>query len=136
MMKNKRAWVRILEAVVAIMLIIGFILYLHAREEKPSLTEQMYQTTHGILSEANANETVRNAVLRNDIASVATVKSFFDKRLSQYNFNYTFTICNLDAVCPLPETAPNKEIYADNIIISASPTAGAEAKKLSIFVWF
>ena len=136
LMKNKTGWVRILEAAVAVMLILGFMLYFRAKVEQTPLADQMYELTHKILSEASSNISIRNEILEGNVQSLA-IKNFFESRINTDSFDYSFNICNLGDSClandPLPE---KKEIFADSIAVSASPfVEGYSPKKLALFVW-
>lgn len=136
--KNKKAWVRIVEAVIAIMIILGFILFLRAREEKPPLSEQMYQISHQVLSEAIANQSVRSAILQENRLQEnrLTVDNFLNPRIQQYNFDYNFSICNITESCLPPASVPSdKEIFANNIIVSSDPALEYKPKKLALFMW-
>jgi len=137
LMKNRKGWVKILEAAVAIMLIFGFMLYLRAKVEKPALADQMYEMTHRVLSEISANETLRNEILNETLVEKPLTNISLNASINKYGFDYSFKVCKIADSCPptLPAESKDKEIFADTIIMSANPGQIYSPKKLSLFVW-
>jgi len=136
---NKHGWIRIFEAVFAIMLIAGMLLTLVARRsERQDMAAVMHDLTHPILEEIATNESMRDAVLAVDNAAVnnALLMKFISERLPlglRQNFN--ISICNPLEICK-PSLPSEAEIYVDDIVISSSlsrPTG--PPKKLSLYVW-
>lgn len=128
-MKNKKAWIRIAEAAIAIMLLASVILVLIGKEaEKQDIGEAMYKLQHNILDEASRNDTIRSAILSQNILQVNT---FIRERLPA-GMNFTIRICNIPEVCEAD--LPGKEIYVDDILVS-SILQQYQPKKLRFFVW-
>ena len=126
LMSDRKGWVRILEAAVAIMLIFGFMLYLRAKVEQKSVSDQMYEMTHRVLSEISANETLRNEILGTSAEKPLT-NSSLDARITKYGVGYSFNVCGMTESCSVEALPKDKEIFADAIIINP--------KKLALFVW-
>lgn len=127
--KDKKAWIRIAEAAIAIMLLASVILVLMTRQARPKdIAGAMYKLQHTILDEASRNESVRNAVLS---GQVPTINSFIQERLPG-GFGFNISICNPGERCNAE--VPEKEIYVDDIIIS-STLQQYNPKKLKFYAW-
>lgn len=127
--KNKKGWIRIAEAAIAIMLLASVILVVIERQaEKQDVGEIMYEIQHNILDESSKNDTIRNAVLSGDTVPV----DLFIREKLPAGMNFTTKICNPADVCD--SDLLGKEIYVDDIIIS-STLQQYQPKKLRFFVW-
>jgi len=127
--KNKKGWIRIAEAAIAIMLLASVILVSITKQvEKKDISEEMYKLQHTILEEASRNASVREAILTEDYA---IIESFINERLAK-GLNFTIAICNPSANCEAE--VPKKEVYVNDIIIS-STLQQYMPKKLKFYVW-
>lgn len=128
-MKGKKAWIRIAEAAIAIMLLASVILVIVGRQaEKQDIGEVMYKIQHNILDEASRNDTVRNAVL---LGNSQQINLFIRERLPA-GMNFTTKICSPAELC---ETElPGNEVYVDDVIIS-STLQQYQPKKLKFYAW-
>ena len=62
-MKNKKGWIRILEALIAILLIIGFlVITIDKGGEKEELSSRIYSVEKAMLKEIQINETFREYI--------------------------------------------------------------------------
>lgn len=149
--KNKRAWIKILESAIAVMLMIGFFSILTTRHVSLSdLSDEVYMLKRAVLKEASQNDLVRQAVLTND---ANTVYDFIRRRLSP-SLKFAVRICNPDEKCEIPIaknmqsegininsyypadlTEPKSDIYSDDYLISSS-LKGIVSKIIKLFVWF
>lgn len=127
--KNKKAWIRIAEAAIAIMMLASVILVFIGRQaEKQDIGEVMYMIQHNILEEASKNDSIRSAVLSQN---VIPVNSFVRDRLPA-GMNFTIRICNPAELCEIE--APSKEMYVDDVMVS-STLQQYQPKKVRFFVW-
>ena len=56
MMKNKRAWLRIVEAVIAVMIVSGAVLVILSRQNvKPDLSDRIHQAQNEVLNIISKN---------------------------------------------------------------------------------
>ena len=71
-MKNKKAWVRIVEATIASLIIIGFILVMMSRQQTktPDIGDEIYEKQRSILDILSKNESLRNDIVLNNKDSV------------------------------------------------------------------
>ncbi len=149
--KNKRAWIKILESAIALMLMIGFFSILTTRYVYlPDLSDEVYMLKRAVLKEASQNDIIRQAVLNDD---AKTVYDFIRRRLSS-PLKFAVRICNPDEKCEIPIaknmqskginiktyypidlTEPASNIYSDDYFVSSSLNA-VDSSIIKLFVWF
>ena len=127
-MRNKKAWLRIAEAFIAILLITGVMVFLYSETDKPSKSAEVYNVEKVILDEIAFNESLRSAVLNNDTVSI---KNFVAIRIPA-GFNFTINICDVDNICGLVKY--KEGVFASEGIISSNLTS-YKPKKIKIFMW-
>ncbi len=131
-MKNKKAWIRIVESVLAIMILSTF-LFIIANKQRGDVVDMgdyMYNLEKTILREIEKNETLRKAVIeerKNEI------EQYIDSRLPDI-FNFTIRLCPVNDVCGMGFYVENRDIYANSVLIS-STLEQYEPKQLKLFVW-
>ena len=129
MKKDKKGWIRIAEAFIAVTLIASVLVVLYVKTVQiPQEREDLYNLQKTILDEIAANPGLRNYVLVNDSEKI---NSFVKDRVP-IAFNFTVRICQTNDVCGLQFY--EKEIYSSERIISANLKA-YEPKKIKIFMW-
>ncbi len=127
--KNKRAWIRIVESAVAILMLASVILIAVSRQaERNNIADIMYKLQHAILEEASNNESMRQAVLQADTKNV----TYFIKDRLPPGISFNITICPVVSQCTVP--LPKQEIYVDDAIIS-STFQQYQPRKLTFFAW-
>lgn len=136
-MINKKAWVRILEAFIAIILIMSVFIILYSRTvSKTGMSEQIYRFEESILDEVASKEEFRNIILTN--GDITNIKTFISQRMLP-GFDFDIRICNVEEICEL-ETYIGKEgeeIYSNERIISSTIAQQTpfQPKKIKIFMW-
>lgn len=140
-LKNKRGWIRIAEAAMAILLLASTILILITRQaEQNSISEDMYNLQQLILDEAAKNLSVRNAVLNSATSSdLNLVQDFVSERMP-LGIDFNISVCNPAGPCNVETPVMNEEIYVADMLISSTlqqygnPLTG-QSKKLKIVSW-
>jgi len=140
-MKNKRAWIRIVEALVAILLIAGFLtLLINSQEEgTKDISSKVYLTENAILREVQLNDTYRTYILGIDENSVEfdgfneNLKEHINNRIPNY-LNCTVKICDFsfDPACNIDSL--KKDVYVRSVMITTDSTT-YNPKLLKIFCW-
>ncbi len=129
--ENKRGQVRIIESAMAVMLMLGFVIFIQSNAPGPDISGSVYRIQHQILVEIEKNESLRNAVVGNDVlGSTAYAKS----RLQPYGLNFEMDVCPVNGGCLCSDCPAEKQIYGDSIIISGSLNK-YDPKKLAMFMW-
>ena len=128
-MKNKKAWLRIMEAFIAVMLIMGVLLYLYTKNiSNPSKSEDAYNFEKIILEEIAFNSDLRTAVLNGD---TSRIEAFVAGKVSP-GIDFRIRICGLDDICGLDVL--ESEVFASERIISSN-LDNYSPKKVKIFIW-
>lgn len=129
--KNKKGWLRIVEAVLAILIVAVALLFIRTNSlVQQNTSSDIYEIERNILELISKNDTLRAEVLRGELTNT---KEFTSKMLSE-NWNHNLRICDLDVICGNEETIIDREVYSSEILIVANPET-YNPKKLKIFVW-
>ena len=115
-MKNKRGVIRIIEAIIAILVLLSVVLVLIQKQpEKADFSTSVYKVQSSILNEISDSNSYRNAVLAEDTSKV---ECFIQSRLQKYSLDFNISICNMTGKCSC-DSPLDKEIYtADTLIVS------------------
>ena len=133
-MRGKKALLRIIEVVFAILIIAGASVYLYSQQSKNTgIEEQVYSIEDGILREVSSNSEFRKSILSEDNAGIAQINAFIEPKIPK-SMNFTIKVCLPEDVCGMPVYIEGKEIYAKEAFISATLTAYSP-KKFKIFMW-
>ncbi len=138
--KNKRGWIRIVEALVAILLIAGFLMLLIDNQEEGTkdISSKVYVTENAILREIQSNSTFRSYILT--ITGSIEFEEFDDclknhitSRVPEY-LNCVGKICDFgtNPVCDIDSL--EKDIYVRSVMIATDSTT-YDPKLLKIFCW-
>lgn len=129
---SKRALLRIVEAVLAIVIIASVSVYLYNQQiRKPNIQEDIYNLEGSILREISSNNELREDILKgNSTNANKTIESRMPGSLE-----FTTRICEPEDVCGMTAyLGLEKEVYAKDTFISATLTTYSP-KKFKIFVW-
>ena len=138
MISNKRGWIRIVEAFIAILLISGVLLYVinQGYIGKRDISEQVYEAQLAVLREIELNSTLRSQILTDDnyLVPEEVIKKI-NNRMPDY-LECTSRVCTLKDLCPIsPGQAPvERDIYAQAVAIAAEGEAYGP-RKLKMFCW-
>lgn len=125
---NKKGWLRIVEAFIAVLIIASVLLVIISRSAKP-VEEEIHEIQRSILKQIENNETLRADILQNEKQKTTE----FISRLIPVQLDFAIKICEIDDICRMEEYV-EKDVYADEILISATLQEYAP-KKLKMFVW-
>ncbi len=131
-MVNKKAQIRIIEAVVAVLLIASVILIFNVQKTpKVDTSQEIYNLESKVLDSIESNATMREAVI---VHNESALRSYVFPKIPT-NLNFTIVVCGVVDMCSLPDIKNiNVNIYADERIISSTLQTYAP-KKVKIFVW-
>ena len=139
-MVNKRAWIRIVEASVAIMIILAVILTVSQTRNRAAESDPSDILTP-ILDEIAKNVTFREAIINDNNESAAAenmILDFLKQKIKNPAIGYDLKICAYMEICGLERYPPDARgsIYADERVISSTlTTQGSGPRKVSIFIW-
>lgn len=134
---QKKGWLIIVEAVIAVLILFGFLFAAIARQQTKPIETNLHDIANELARKAEDNETIRNAVLEGtgNEENENIVKENLAEMLSKMQTKKTgldACICDLDENCPTEQKA--KEIYISEVIIASNSTT-YYPRKLRIFVW-
>jgi len=141
---NKKAWLRIVEASVAILIILAAILIIYGNvksevKENPDIQEII----RPILKEIAQNSTLRDLVFAYDLSALTPknemiktrLSSFLESKIKNPALEARVEICAISSSCPLTEQiAKDVAIYTDDYLITSNLTLFAP-RRLKIFIW-
>ena len=137
---NKKGFIRVLEAVFAIMLIMGAVLIIVSNNLQTSdISEEVYEKQRYILDIISNNETMRNEIISpdEDLTSLEqlTETNDFIKKTMPSSWKYSGCVISVERICS-PDVPDDKELYVSETIISSSLKKDySTAKKLRLFIW-
>jgi len=130
-MKNKKAWLRIVEAFIAVLIIASVLIAIAVtKAPKQNQSENVHEMQRFVLKQISLNETARAEVL--GLNKDTTNVNYTIKGLLPVNWEFTTRICEVDEVCGMPFYS-EKEVYADEILIT-STLKTYSPKKLKLFM--
>lgn len=141
---NKKGWIKIFEAAISIMLVLGFMILLYGQSiEKPRKAENLLRWEGQILDELkNIPELRQKIIEKNEFGfddkgyckSEGDIYGFISERLENSfpGFYFECRVCEVDEVCGMREY--REEVFSEERIIS-STLIQFSPKKIRIFVW-
>jgi len=130
-MKNKKGFIRILEAIFAILLIMGAVLIIISNNVQTlDISNEVHEKQRYILDIITNNESMRSEIINNQ---TTLTKSFIEKNIPN-TWKFDICITEVDELCN-PVIENDKDIYVSESIISSSLTSYTSSKKLRFFIW-
>jgi len=135
MIKSRRGIIRIIEAIIAILIIIGTVLVISLSTPRDTEVD-FVERLNDLLDEVAKNKTLRDDIILNGAGAEQNVKDFLYLRIGQ-GFSYDVKICLPDLVCSLTNyPGVDKSVYSAERIISASlAKVNYNPQKVKIFLW-
>jgi len=143
MMKNKKGWIKIVEAFVAILLVMGVILIVIDKGyiKKRDISSEVYSAEISILREIQLNDTLRKDILNagpplpinwSDGNFPLNIKNKITNRAPNY-LECEAKICEMEKICTMGGDS-EKDIYAQSVIITTTLTE-LDYRQLKLFCW-
>ena len=128
---NKNAWIKIMEAVFAVLIILGITLTIVSKtNQQLNINEIVYEKQEKILNVILENQTLRNKVLLGDSS---TIDSFIEKAIPP-TWNFSTEILDINTEYHSLLSSNGKDVYVKEIVISSNLTE-YNPKRLMFFVW-
>ena len=143
MMYNKRAWIRILEATIGVMIVSSVLIVVYSNQETDRVTseEYIFNLQKKILTDIYSRDDLRKAVLDGSPDNISYIENYTNDRIPT-SFSHSIRVCKLGNqtdFCNLNETifldTVGKDIYAEEIVISSDFEIGYNPKKVKLFIW-
>ena len=138
---NKRGWIKIVEAFVAILLITGVVLVIISEEQlvNSDLSSDIYESQLITLRDIQMNNELRSSVLGVSTPIESDDAGFpldVQTRIEYFSLDYLeckAKICELESTCDL-NNPPEKEVHAQSVAITSTLT-DYDPKQLKLFCW-
>ena len=152
--KNKRGWIRILEATIAVMIVSGVLVVVYSRQVDRGIApaDYFFSLQRQILADISGRSDLRLAVLNvdnetKDDDNFKEIDDFIGGKVPEA-FGYSLRVCDFgDEVdfCKMNAdtyvSTRDKDVFVEEIIISSDLGDGSNvvdpsnAKKLRFFIW-
>ena len=144
LMRNRRGWVEIIEAFIAVLLIAGAVLFLlnRANNQKSDISTSVYKAEISILREIESNDSMRASIILapeplpiewSDPRFPAEVKNKIIIRAPSY-LTCIGKICYMNETCVSNEAGNGKDIYSQAVSVT-STLQNVSYRKLNLFCW-
>ena len=137
---NKRGYIRILEATIAVVLVLGVVLTLYNGQQTSGdevVGEFVSTLQDEILGEIRANEDYRLAVLTEDPPQVSELETYVGTQIPNV-FSYSLEICGINDICKLDEDSfresAGQDVFVKEVYVSSNLNTYAP-KKVLLFIW-
>jgi len=142
-MENKRGWIRILEATIAVMIVAGVLLVAYSKQPSSGVDKSDYIGTiqKKILDDITIRDDLRSHVLESTDTSIPTDLTDFVSSNIPSSLSHSLKVCNFTnppTPCKLSDSdfigAGGAEIFVEERIIASNVT-DYNPKKVRLFVW-
>ena len=129
--RDKKAWLRIVEAFIAIIIVLSTVLVIMSKNppQSSASSEDVYNKQKQILDIIIKDDGMRESVLIND---TQTINNFITNVISPAR-DFKIKICNLNDICT-EDTPDNKDVYVSEAIVTSTLNE-YNPKKIRFFVW-
>ena len=130
---DRKAWIRILEVFLAILLMLGAILIImNRRPVESDISDEVYEKQRQILEIISKNDSLRGKII---IGENTEVNDAISQMLPQ-SWNFSTNICEINNVCNNPQGSEvfEKDVYSTEVLVTSTLT-DYSPKKLRFFVW-
>lgn len=144
MVSGKKGILRLIEAVMAILIVIGVLVFVSLGSQKQQ-SEDIEKLIPPLLDEIAKNQETRGLVLDYDLSEqdsennkqiIRELKDFVGKKIEGRNLAYELKICSPLNLCHLEQyPSVNAEVYASERVISTDIGSEFEPRKVKIFLW-
>ena len=138
MVMNKRGFLKIVEATIAVMIILVALVFLSVQRDVPERRD-IGGEVPPLMDELARNLTFRERLAEGEDEEILEnqLKLALETRIKNPAFEISVKVCNLTEVCflePYPDT--EQDIYSSERVISGSiKNESIEPKKVKVFMW-
>lgn len=132
-LKNKKGWIKIFEAFIAIILIISTMLVVYTSQKKQvDRPEEITRLLSSTLDIIGRDDSLRGEILSNNTFGVNNTI----EKIIPFWIGYSSRICSYDEICSNPQGYLDKSVYTDEILVMGNLTNTLDNPvKLKIFFW-
>jgi len=127
---NKKAWLRIVEAFLAILIVVSAVLIVMSKNQtRMDLSGDVNYKQRQILDIIAKNDSLRESILQNETTDLNNQILLMVPR----NWNFTTKVCGIKEICTT-DIPLDREVYVSQIIITSSINK-YDPKKIKFFTW-
>ena len=132
-MVSRKGFIRIVEVMVAITLILGMIVVVYKNRGSEQRTQDLTEVARDVLREVSVRENLRNEIVaaQTNSAQMTNTLAFIDNSLPNY-INFELRSCDISNACG--QSTYRGNVYSAERIISAD-TLNFDPIKLRLFLW-
>lgn len=148
-MVGKKGFLKIVEATIAVLIIISALLILSARKAQPETNKDLNSLLPPLLDEIARRAELRAEIVYNYNTSlpynvkpnnqtILDIENYLKPQITNPGLNFTVRICALEQVCilePYPVENPENIFAAERVVTTTLENPNLEPKKLKIFLW-
>ena len=127
---DKRGFLRIVEASIAIVIIIGVLFVFFNRQQVISSELDLSEKARDILEEVSKDTALRDAVLNND---TVIIDAFISSKIVENYLVYEFRLCDIGVTCGKLTFTEGDVFSAERSISSTITNLGP--RKIRLFIW-
>lgn len=128
---NKRGWLRILEAFIGIVILVGVIVFIYSTNYNNTNSSDLITITQSkVLDKIELNDSLRLAALQDNLY----ILNEFAKQDIPPTLNFTILICDIDVEVGCKTDYKSTEVYVKDKIIVSNLTLYSP-KKVRLFLW-
>lgn len=135
--KGKRGLLRIVEASIAVLIVLAAILIVSTNKEVKTQSD-LSDVLPELLEEIAKNASIRDKIFNDGQSAILDIENFLSSRIRNPSLDYAVVICDdINGVCGLesyPENADG-DLFADERVIGGTIGSGYSPKKLKIYLW-
>ncbi|MEM2772280.1 MAG: hypothetical protein QXR88_00300 [Candidatus Pacearchaeota archaeon] len=141
-MKNKKAWWRIVESIIGVLIILSALIFFVSQQMKNyGKDDKAKEILRVILDEIEKNYTIRNYIINNNNNEL--INSYISNKLYSISSNYNFSFCITKPYSTCRDfyqynvAEIRKNIYSESILISYINDTNdkIETKKFILYIW-
>lgn len=136
---NNRGWLRIVEASVAILIVLSALVVVYVRSGSSNQVD-LSERARDILNEVAKNITLREAILMTP-PNMSLINNSISKFIPEQNLRFETRVCNVGDACGKLAYS-DAEVYAAERIVSVYISSDAnkligpdQSKKIRLFIW-
>lgn len=134
---NKKGFLRILESVIAILIITGVMLAINLNKPEVSDDSYYYEIISSSLKEISKTNNLRSEIIREDTKQdlEVSLNDFVKERIKDGSLEFNIKVCEVQDICSIdyPENSQGN-VYSEQVIISSDLTQ-FNPKKVKMFLW-
>jgi len=132
--KNNRGWLRVVEAAISVMIIVGVLLTVYIRNSSSrDLSAQVYDIQKRVLDYIASDISLRQKVVASTPDLVSLKTAVADK--IPPNFDFEIKICPLDDSTCQSTVSDTVSVYVADRIIAEQSGPSLVKKKVRLFIW-